>query len=178
MQNNKTVTIFLIKFFGVYALLFLLYSVYLKNNQVLTGVFSCAPITKTVAKQTQFVLNVFGYNSRIQQHPEEVSMQLMVNEKYVARIIEGCNSISIIILFISFIIAFAGRLKDTILFILLGSAIIYSVNIMRIALIAIALYEFPQYQYILHIIIFPAIIYGITFLLWVVWVRKYAKNKR
>ena len=102
MQNNRTVVIFLTKFFGVYALLFILYSVYLKNTQEVGDVFAGAPITKTVAKQTQFLLKTLGYNSEIKQHPEEISMQLIIGSKYVARIIEGCNSISIIILFISF----------------------------------------------------------------------------
>ena len=178
MQNNRTVVIFLTKFFGVYALLFILYSLYLKNTQEVGDVFTCAPITKTVAKQTRGLLKIMGYNSEVKQHPEEISMQLMVGSTYVGRIIEGCNSISIIILFISFIVAFAGELKATLIYILLGSILIYSVNIVRIAFIGLALYKFPQYQYALHIIIFPAIIYGITFLLWVVWVRNYAKNKR
>ncbi len=178
MQNNRTVVIFLTKFFGVYALLFILYSVYLKNTQEVGDFFACAPITKTVAKQTQFLLKTLGYNSEIKQHPKEISMQLMVGSKYVARIIEGCNSISIIILFISFIVAFAGELKATIMFILVGSGLIYCVNIVRIAFISLALYKYPQYQNMLHIFIFPAIIYGITFLLWVIWVRKYSKINR
>ena len=178
MQNNRTVIIFLTKFFGVYALLFIFYSVYLKNTQKVGDVFACAPITKSVANQTQFLLKTMGYHSEIKQHPEEISIQLMVAGNYVARIIEGCNSISIIILFISFIVAFAGELKSTIMYILIGSVLIYSVNIVRIAFIGLALYKYPQYQYLLHIIIFPAIIYGMTFLLWVIWVRKFSKIKR
>ncbi|MFK5958807.1 MAG: exosortase family protein XrtF [Lutibacter sp.] len=175
MQSNKTVVLFLIKFFGVYILLFLIYSVYLNKTQSTSGVFACAPITKTVAKQTQYLLNTIGYNSIIEQHTEEVSVKLFVNKKFVARIIEGCNAVSIIILFISFIIAFSSNFKTTFLFIIAGSLLIYYLNIFRITIIAIALYEFPQYQYILHDIIFPLIIYGITFLLWFVWVKKFSK---
>ena len=40
-------------------------------------------------------------------------MKLIINNKYLARVIEGCNSISIIILFVSFIVAFSGPLKTT-----------------------------------------------------------------
>ena len=178
MQSNKTVVFFLIKFFATYILLFLIYSFYLSRNQKTTGVYSCAPITKTVAYQTEFLLNSVGYSAKIEQHTEEVSVKLFVNNKLVARVIEGCNAISIIILFISFIVAFASDFKTTLLFIVVGSLLIYFSNIFRIAIISIALYEFPQYQYILHDVIFPIMIYGITFLLWFIWVQKFSKLKK
>lgn len=175
MQSNKIVVLFLIKFFGTYILLFLFYSIYLNKTQKTSGLFTCAPITKTVARQTQYLLNSVGYEAKIEQHTEEVSIKLFVNEKLVAYMIEGCNAISIIILFVSFIIAFSNSFKTTFLFIVLGSLLIYFFNIFRIAIISIALYEYPQYQYILHDILFPLIIYGITFLLWFIWIRKFSK---
>jgi len=178
VQNNKTVVFFLIKFFGTYLLLFLVYSFYLNKTQKSTEIFACAPITKTVAKHTHFLLNKFGYTAKIEQHTEEVSIKLIINNKFVARIIEGCNSISIIILFASFIIAFASSFKKTALFILFGSFVIYFSNIVRISVIAIALYEYPEHQDILHDFIFPSIIYGITFLLWFIWVRYFSILKK
>lgn len=178
MQSNKIVVIFLIKFFGTYALLFFIYSSYLSHNQKSESIFSCAPITKTVAKQAKELLNYVGYNAKIEQHSEEVSMKLIINNKYVARVIEGCNAISIIILFISFIVAFANKFTTTLLFILGGSLIIYFTNILRISIIAIALYKYPNYESILHNILFPSIIYGITFLLWFIWVRNFSIKKK
>ena len=175
MNNNKTVVIFLAKFFGAYIVLFLIYSVYLNKTQKTSGIFTCAPITKTVSNQTQYLLNSFGYKSEIEQHTKEVSIKLFVNNKFVARIIEGCNAISIIILFISFIIAFSSSFKVTFLYILFGSLLIYFTNIFRIAIISIALYEYPNYQYVFHDILFPLLIYGVTFLLWFIWVKKFSK---
>jgi len=178
VHSNKIVVIFLIKFFGTYALFFLIYNSYLSHNQKTDSIFSCAPITKSVAKQAKGVLNFAGFKAEIEQHTEEVSMKLIINNKYVARVIEGCNAISIIILFISFIVAFANKFKATLLFILGGSLIIYFTNILRISIIAIALYKYPAYEKILHNIIFPSIIYGITFLLWFIWVRKFSIKKK
>ncbi len=178
MKGNKTVVLFLLKFFGTYFLLFLIYAVYLNKTQKTTDVFTCAPITSTVAKQTQFLLNYWGYNTLIEQHTEEVSIKLIVQNKYVATIIEGCNSISVIILFISFIVAFASNFKTTFLYILFGSLIIYFSNILRIALITIALVEYPHYENILHDFVFPGFIYGITFLLWLIWVQKFSSIKK
>lgn len=70
-------------------------------------------MTHLVAKQTKTLLDGFGYDAQITTHPDEPSMKLLVNGNYLARIIEGCNSISVIILFVSFIIAFSGKLKTT-----------------------------------------------------------------
>jgi exosortase family protein XrtF len=178
VQNNKTVIIFLAKFFGTYLLLFLIYSFYLSKNQNTAGVFACAPITKNVAEQSQYLLNLVGFETIIEQHTSEMSIKLFINNVYVARVVEGCNSISIIILFIAFIVAFASGFKKTTLFILFGSLIIYFINIVRIAIIALAIYKYPVYENVLHTVIFPGIIYGITFLLWFIWIQKFSKLKR
>lgn len=178
MKSNKLIIIFLVKFFGSYALLFTLYSVYLSNNQVKTEPFSCAPITETVAKQTKFLLNTFGYNADIEQHPDEISIMLLIDNHFIARVIEGCNSVSIIILFIAFIIAFSNGFKKTSLYILFGSFIIYAVNIIRIAIITVTIYKYPKYQFFLHELLFPSIIYGTTFLLWFIWIQKFSKLKK
>lgn len=178
MKGNKTAVLFLIKFFGTYLLLFLLYSLYLNKTQSDTGIFTCAPITRTVAEQTQYLLNIFGYPTEIKQDTETLAVKLFINGKFTAFIVEGCNAISIIILFISFIIAFAGKFKTTVLYILFGSLLIYFTNIVRIAIISIALHKYPQYQNVLHEIIFPSIIYGITFLLWFVWIRNFSILKK
>lgn len=177
MQNNKTVIFFLVKFFGTYLVLFLVYSFYLSKNQNTAVVFACAPITKTVAAQSQYLINLAGFEADIEQHTSEISIKLFINNTYVARVIEGCNSISIIILFIAFIVAFAGGFKETVLYILFGSLIIYSINIVRIGIIAIAIYKYPEYENVLHTIIFPSIIYGITFLLWFIWIQNFSKLK-
>ncbi len=178
MKGNKTVVIFLLKFFGTYILLFLIYSYYLNKTQSTSDVFSCAPITRIVANQSQSLLNSFGYQAEVVQLQDEISMQLKINNSFIARINEGCNAMSIIILFTSFIVAFASNLKTTALYILFGSIIIYFSNILRIALIAIAIYKYPEYQDALHDYIFPSIIYGITFLLWFIWVRKFSRLKK
>lgn len=155
-----------------------MYSFYLKNTQKTGEIFACAPITETVAHQTVSVLNLVGYDAKVEQHPSEVSMKLYVNNVYISRVIEGCNAISIIILFISFIVAFSNKFLITTLYILFGSLVIYGVNVLRIAIIAIALFEFPQYEMVLHDLIFPSIIYGITIVLWFVWVKMFSKLKK
>jgi exosortase family protein XrtF len=176
LKGNKLIVIFLIKFFGTYLLLFLSYLFYLQQTQQTGTVYTCEPITKSVAAQTNFLLNSIGYNARIEQHTTEFSMKLFIDNIYISRIIEGCNAVSIIILFCSFIVAFSNKFWPTLLFILAGSFIIYLVNIFRLVYINIALFRYPQYEMYLHDLIFPSIIYGITFLLWFIWIQKFAKR--
>ena len=133
-------------------------------------------MTNLVAKQTNAVLNSMGYDAKILPHPNQPSIKVIVNDKYIARVIEGCNAVSIIIMFLSFIIAFAGKLKTTIFYCFAGSIIIYAFNLIRIVILSIGLYHYPSREHLLHDIIFPILIYGTVFLLWMVWINRLSKS--
>lgn len=126
--------------------------------------------THLVARQSAAILSAFGYIPYL-ENSEQAGGVLMSIRGYAVNIVEGCNSISVIVLFVSFVISFAQNFKKTFLFLLSGMVLIYIVNLFRISLLIIALYKYPQYQEILHEIVFPAIIYGMVFLLWIIWVR-------
>lgn len=172
LQEYKPFLLFLAKFFICYLVLTLVYQYYLgkfehKNNQIDT-------FTISVGKQTIGVLRLFEENSYSINHLTEPSVKIYYKNKYVSRIIEGCNAISVMILFISFVVAFTGRFKSTVWFILMGLILIHVLNITRIALLSVALFKFPQYEHFLHGVLFPLIIYGVVFLLWVIWVNKFS----
>ncbi|HET7361303.1 MAG TPA: exosortase family protein XrtF, partial [Salinimicrobium sp.] len=152
-KKYKAVIIFILSFLGAYFLLAVLYNWFLE----VFSQGSNAPdlLTKLVARQSQALISTFGYEVRVFQDANFPVMNLWVNSQFVSRIIEGCNSASIIILFISFMVAFFGKIKSTILFIFAGSVIIYATNIMRIALLSIGIYELPHYAHFLHKIVFP-----------------------
>ncbi|WP_310380798.1 exosortase family protein XrtF [Flavobacterium sp.] len=166
----KPFLLFIGTFFLVYVLLMVLYQFYLNSF----GDLKIDSITKLVARNTASILQLFSEGT-IQEDKAIPYIKLFYKQKYVARIIEGCNAMSVIILFISFVVAFSGKFKTTLLFILCGSAIIYFLNVLRIALLAVALYHFKELQHILHGVIFPLVIYGVVFILWVVWVNKFSK---
>ncbi len=166
----KSVIRFLALFLGTYVVLSLLYNAYLHFGK--SEMYYPDPITHLVAKQTSVLTSAFGYKAEITPHPEEASMKLIINGQYLARIVEGCNALSVMALFTAFIVAFHQKWKPTLLYIFVGAVLIYCANLFRIVLLSIALYEYPQYEEILHGVVFPAIIYGMVFLLWVLWVRK------
>ena len=172
----QSVIKFILTFLLVYAVLTFSYKLYLDASD--GSKYYPDYLTNLVAKQSQSVLQTMGYDATIAKHPNEPSMKLIVNKKFVARVVEGCNSVSVIILFISFIIAFAGKFKTTIFYILAGSVLIYAVNLFRIAILSVGLYHYPWRKEILHTVIFPLIIYGMVFLLWMFWVNRFTKTNK
>ncbi|MEL1239855.1 exosortase family protein XrtF [Flavobacterium flavipallidum] len=162
--------VFLAKFFLTYLVLSLVYQGFLYRFSQ----HSVDAITQFVAANTVQMLKFFGLDFDNQVMPDASFVMLFYKQQPIARMIEGCNAISVIILFVSFVVAFSGKLKATLLFILGGSVLIYILNLVRIALLCLALYHFPEQQELLHTIIFPLFIYGVVFLLWVIWVNKFS----
>lgn len=136
------------------------------------------PLTQLVARQSGSVMEGIGYKVDVVMHYTGLSMKLMVEDYFLAGIVEGCNSASIIILFASFVLAFFGKPVTTFLFLFAGSVIIYVINILRIVILAVSIYEYPQYSGFMHSVFFPLAIYGTVFILWLIWVRIYSRWKR
>jgi exosortase family protein XrtF len=166
----KPFFLFLIKFFVLYAVLTVGYKLYLnqydKNNNEIDG------FTQIVAEQSKDVLVLFGNEAKTESNAFEPCVNLIYKGKFIARIIEGCNALSVMILFAAFIFAFSSKWFKTGMYIVIGCLIIHVLNVLRIALLAMALYSYPEYEHILHGVIFPLFIYTVVFVLWVLWVQK------
>lgn len=169
----KPFLVFLGKFLLTYLLLTIIYQIYLAQFDVKE--LEADGMTRLVADQTKDVMLLFNGDASTAPNTREPSVNLYYNQRSMARIIEGCNGLSVIILFISFVIAFSGKIKTTFLFILGGSFIIHVLNVFRIALLCFLMYYYPKQQHLLHAVIFPLIIYGVVFILWIIWVNKFSK---
>ncbi|RXG12693.1 exosortase family protein XrtF [Leeuwenhoekiella aestuarii] len=175
IRKYKSVLLFILTFLGVYLVLSFLYTQYL--NIDFSESYYPDYITHRVAGQSEWLIDKMGYSSIIEPHDLEPSMKLFIEGVFVARVVEGCNAISVIILFASFVLAFFQGWGKTFSFICIGSVLIYGINILRIAILSIGLYTYPEYKAILHDIVFPGIIYGLVVFLWVFWVSRFKKQK-
>jgi exosortase family protein XrtF len=117
LQQYRPFLLFLGKFLLTYLVLTVLYQSYL--NRFDSAANQVDSFTQMVANQTQTLLTLFDNDAQIESHPTEPSLKIIYNGKYVSRIIEGCNALSVMILFVSFVVAFTGRWKQTLLFIFL-----------------------------------------------------------
>lgn len=167
----KPFLVFIGTFFLAYIVLTLVYKLYLNSFET----NDVDGVTNIVGRNVEQVMNLFNCDIKIQKKHLHPYLQVWYNERITIRIVEGCNAVSVIILFVSFVIAFSGKFKTTISFILLGTLFIYILNVIRITLLTVLLYHFPEKVHILHGVLFPLIIYGLVFILWIFWVNKFSK---
>lgn len=169
----KPFLLFLAKFFVVYLTLTFAYQQFLNSYDAKQ--FEVDSFTKLVAKQSVFVMKCFDTSSKSAPNFLDSSVKLYYKNTYISRVVEGCNALSIMILFVSFVVAFSGKLKPTILFLLGGCLLIHVTNVLRIAFLNVLIFNYPNQKQLLHSVVFPLLIYGIVFLLWVIWVNKFSK---
>lgn len=171
----KSVILFIVIFFGSYLLLSVLYNFYLKASA--DSAYYPDFFTELVAKQSAAVLEAFGYKTQLQDYTVGEGKLLTIDPGFSVNVVEGCNAISVIILFFSFVISFAQGFKKTFLFLLAGTVLIYIVNVLRIALLTVALHKYPEHNHTLHGVVFPALIYGMVLVLWIAWIRSIKSDK-
>lgn len=164
--------LFLAKFLLTYLLLTVVYQSYLSQFDVEKN--ETDHFTEIVAKQTMELMLFFDSDVKIAPNKKEPSVNFYYNQYPIARIVEGCNALSVIILFISFIVAFSGKIKQTIIYLVCGSIFIHVLNVIRIALLCLVMYYFPKQNHLFHGVLFPLFIYGVVFLLWIIWVNKFS----
>ena len=172
IKEYKPFLLFLAKFFLTYLLLTSLYQFYLSHFD--TTKFETDGFTNFVSQQVVQALSFVEDVVYLSPNTAEASVKIFYKDRWVVRIIEGCNVLSVIILFISFVIAFSGKWKQTLLFLLVGSLLIHFFNVFRIASLCLAIYHLPAYSKFLHDVVFPLVIYGLVFILWIVWVNKFS----
>lgn len=89
---------------------------------------------------------------------------------------DNCNGMSLFGLFSGFIIAFPGIWWKKIFFILIGVFLIELLNIFRVICLAILDTHSRAWTEFNHTYTFTIIIYGVIFLMWMVWVNKFSKT--
>jgi exosortase family protein XrtF len=176
IKKNRPFFIFLLKFGISYLLLSGLYTLYLKQFDE----FNNEPdgVTTVVAHQSRDLAIFFGEDAAIKPHDKEASYRFFIKGKSIARIVEGCNAVSVMILFVAFIVAFSSAFKRTAIYIVAGILVLHILNVVRVALLCLGYYYYPQYKQLLHDIVFPLFIYGVVFILWVLWVQKFSGNAK
>ncbi|MBS1548668.1 MAG: exosortase family protein XrtF [Bacteroidetes bacterium] len=172
-KDFKPVLSILVRFLAIYLAMIFLYQLYLNfyENQLVD------PITYATAWAVDEFQKILGYQSVLHDLPGWHSILFLLDGQSTTRIVEGCNAVSVIILFIAFVLAFYQG-KKTFVFLLISVLMILAVNVFRIAGLNIIYKDWPQYIKIGHDYVFPAIIYGLVVLLWLIWIKFFAlKNE-
>jgi len=173
LKDFKPVLSILLRFIIVYVVLLLVYQYYL-NSFRQEGL---DPFSHCIAEQVKDVQNHLGYPTQLYHDIKGEQVYFYVRNFYPTRMVEGCNAISVMILFTAFVFAFYKGPK-TFIFILAGLILLYIMNLFRIVGLNIVMTDYKEYGKTFHDFIFPAVIYGTVVLLWLVWIKFFAlKNE-
>lgn len=170
-EDFKPVLKTLFGFLLIYLVFLGLYQLYL-NYFAGTGL---DPISLWITDQVVAVQNFLSYESQSVHQPERETSWYLVEGAYRTRMVEGCNAVSVIILFLAFVFAFYKGLK-TFVYAGIGVLVLHLMNVLRIAGLNILYVEMPDYTKIGHDYVFPAVIYGTVVLLWLIWIKFFALN--
>ncbi|MDO5655189.1 MAG: exosortase family protein XrtF [Flavobacteriaceae bacterium] len=174
-KEFKPILYFIGRFFVVYIVLTALYSWYLQPY--LYEYKIADPVTTWMTDVSVGLMNLVGFDAQHVQLEGEAYRRFILDGEFASRVNEGCNAISVMIIFVSFILAFAAGFKKTLLFLLGGLLIMLISNIIRIAMLTWIYRYWSEYSKVAHDILFPGIIYGTVIILWLVWVKYFAFKK-
>lgn len=168
LSKYKKVVSFIIVFSIVYFLFSVFYNIYIANTN---AIYYPDVVTYNVSWFTKEILDLWSYNIKIEPDVVYRSQKLYLNNQPLFNIVEGCNGLSIIILFSAFVIALKSKSFMTLGYILFGSVSLYLMNVMRLVILTLGYYYYPQQKHLMHDVFFPLIIYGLLLLLWIIWIK-------
>ncbi len=175
MKQYQPLLFFLLRFLGSYILMILLYNCYL-NQYLPFG--EADPFTTFNADMAAKIFNFIGINAESLHVGKDKFIRLAIEGKFTGIVNEGCNAISVLIIFVAFILAFYTNFKQTILFLLISLILLIGMNIFRIVLLCYIFRYLPEYGKAAHDYLFPAIIYGSIVILWIIWIKYFVIKKK
>lgn len=173
LKDFKPVLSILLRFIIIYLVLLFAYQFYL-NSFKDSGL---DPFSRMIGTQVTSFQNVIGFPTLLYDDVKNDQVWFYVKKSYATRMVEGCNAVSVMILFAAFVFAFYKGSK-TFVFALAGLILLYIMNIARIAGLNIVVTDHKEYGKMFHDFIFPAVIYGTVVVLWLIWIKFFAlKNE-
>ncbi|NPA08916.1 MAG: exosortase family protein XrtF [Chlorobi bacterium] len=174
LKDFKPVLSILLRFIIIYMVLLLAYQFFLNSFQK----EGLDPFSKMIAEQVRHIQNFMGFPTQLYNDIKGEQVYFYVRNEYPTRMVEGCNAVSVMILFVAFVFAFYKG-KKTFVFVVLGLILLYIINVLRIVGLNIVVLDYKAYSKTTHDYIFPAVIYGTVVVLWLVWIKFFAlKNEK
>lgn len=175
----KQVRSFLVKALVFFLVWKFLYIVFLSDSKYIDY-----PLTTHVAEASTSFLNFVGDLDNFTTERvlitdiidgemiEQMASQVFLDGSVVLNIADVCNGLELIVLYIGFIICMPSRFWRKAIYIVIGVLIIDIINILRCAgLICIREYFYIYFDFAHHYL-FKAVVYAVTFIMWMVYARK------
>lgn len=163
---------FLLVFIGLYLLFNTLYGFYIEMYYPMAD-----PLTITISRQVSVLLSWFYEDISFEVLPDLAYSTLRHKGIEVINVFEGCNGLNVMIVYLSFLFAFSGKLKSTLYFLWIGITVLYLINLLRVMLLFQVSLHFPQQLYFFHKYFFTGMLYLFVFALWYAWVKRVKREK-
>lgn len=151
---------FIIKVLAIYTIWYIVYELWVLPNGWIDE-----PLSHNIASVSAGIVSFFGESVFL--YGRVVGIDGMAG----IEIVDGCNGIAAIGLFLGFIYAYPGKWTPRIYFSIMGIAVIYIVNVARIVVLAFVQAYRNQLFDFMHEYSTTAIFYIVIFILWMVWVN-------
>ena len=129
-------------------------------------------ITKSLINSTNFILNLFGFDTYVQNNFIQIKGTIGVKFVY------SCIGIRHMTFFAGFILSYYGKLLNKVWYILVGFIILNCLNSFRASVICLTQFYYPEYTEFIHYYFTRIVMYVGIFLLWMIWIRFFATKKR
>lgn len=167
MKDQKAILFFLLKFIGLYIVLNTAYGFWIEQYHPLPD-----PLTRIVTNQTAAIVSLTEDDISVGESLKSPYVPIRQGSTTIVSVFEGCNSLNVMIVFISFIVAFTGTLKKSMIFGAVGIVLIYLFNLFRVGLLFFIAKYYPNNLYFFHKYLFTGLLYVLVFFLWYLWVKK------
>jgi exosortase family protein XrtF len=155
-------------FLGCYIVLSVLYGFWIESLGKVPDA-----MTSEVSREVVAILNTLGVEASQEPNPSGPTVFVFDGAKKVLNVFEGCNGLNVMIVFLSFVLAYGGRRERVLWFIPAGFLVIHLANLGRILWLFWLSAFNERLFYYFHKYFFTAAIYVIVFMLWWFWVTRW-----
>jgi len=155
------------KFCLLFLVLLVVFSFLLSLELVKQYVYN--PLTTLIASQAAWILKVLGqkvYASGI----------IISGEGFSVKILANCNAIFEIMLFLSAVISFPALLKEKLVGGVLGTILIYLLNLLRVVILFLIGVYSPQFFEGTHIYVAQSIFIVMVAIFWLFWAGRWVRT--
>jgi exosortase family protein XrtF len=176
MRAYKTLLFFLTKALLLYVTWNILYDEWIRPHTAVEE-----KMTVSLASLTGNLLSVWGFSADVRNAYSNKGgfayAEVLVDNAPGILIGNPCNGLSLIILFAGFIIAYPGSWKVKTGYILVGSLLIYAINLIRIQILVFNFLYSEQSFDFNHKYTYTMAVYLCIFMLWLLWANRFSNRR-
>ena len=124
------------------------------------------PLALAFAAVSGFILNLLSLKAT-------TSGTVLQVEGFAARVDDVCTGIFVVAIYLSAVLAYPSQIKEKLKGVLLGTSVIFSLNLIRVVSLMIIGRFFPSFFEIAHLLIWQSLIIFAALLAWIYWTERF-----